>query len=131
MRFIHKVCTLKFCNFRPPLHPCTCTYIFSLHSPFPPASTSLLILSFKEDTEEEYFLNYYQSKNHKQNYKIKKLLYKAIAKCCIVLNSLLCRVIFSWTLIFGGGLVRKRGWCFGGGGGGVVIFWRFTEKSDF
>ena len=121
MRFIHKVCTLKFCNFRPPLHPCTCTYIFSLHSPFPPASTSLPILSFKEDTEEEYFLNYYQSKNHKQNYKIKKLLYKAIAKRCIVLNSLLCSH-FQLDLNFWRGVSEKEGVTFWGGGGGGCDF---------
>ena len=32
---------------------------------------------------EIYFVNYYQSKNHKQCYKIKKLLCKAIGKCQI------------------------------------------------
>ena len=30
-----------------------------------------------------YFVNYYQSKNHKQRHQIKKLLYKAIGKCRI------------------------------------------------
>ena len=30
--------------------------------------------------KDSYFVNYYQLKNHKQRYKIKKLLYKAIGK---------------------------------------------------
>ena len=30
-----------------------------------------------------YFANYYQSKNHKQRYKIKKILFKAIGECQI------------------------------------------------
>ena len=77
---IHKVRTLKLCNFRPPtLTPCTCTCTFILHPLLP--STNVQILSIKEDMTEIYFLNYYQSKNHKQHYKIKKLLWKAIGKC--------------------------------------------------
>ena len=44
-----------------------------------PSSTSVRTLFFKEDMTGIYFVNYYQSKNHKR-YKIKKLLYKAIGK---------------------------------------------------
>ena len=38
------------------------------------------ILFFKEDMADIYFVNYPQSKKHKQRYKIKELLYKAIGK---------------------------------------------------
>ena len=41
---------------------------------------SAQILFFKEDIAEIYFVNYYQSKNQKQRFKIKKLLYKDIGK---------------------------------------------------
>ena len=44
---------------------------------------SVRILLFKEDMTEIYFVNYYQSKNHKQRYKTKKLLYKTIWQCPI------------------------------------------------
>ena len=40
-------------------------------------------LLFKEDMAEIYFPNHYQSKNHKQRYKKRKLLYKAVRKCQI------------------------------------------------
>ena len=38
---------------------------------------------FSENVWQIYFMNYYQWKNHKQRYKIKKLLHKAIKKCQI------------------------------------------------
>ena len=63
---------LRFCNFRPPPPPCMCPCAFSLH-PLP-ASTSIRIWFFKEDMTD---------KNHKQRYRIKKLLYKATGKCWI------------------------------------------------
>ena len=66
---IHKVRALRFRNFKPSLPLCTCTYAFSLH-PLPPLW-------------HVYFANYYQSKNHKQRYKIKKILFKAIGECQI------------------------------------------------
>ena len=75
---IYKVRTLRFRNFRPPLCSCTCTCAFSLH-PLP-SSTSEQTIFFKEDMTEIYFENYYQSKSHKQLYKINKLLYKTIEK---------------------------------------------------
>ena len=77
MGVIHKYARSDFVILDPPL-PCTCTYAFSLH-PLPPI-TSVRIVFFKEGITAIYFANYYQSKNHKQRYKIKKLLYKAIRK---------------------------------------------------
>ena len=53
--FIHKVCTLRFCNSGYP-SLCTCTYIFS---------TSVRIVFFKEVMAGISFANYYQPKNHK------------------------------------------------------------------
>ena len=49
-------------------------------SPPPPflVSSYAPVLPLKKDITEIYFVNYYQSKNHKHRYKIKKLLYKAI-----------------------------------------------------
>ena len=72
---------LRSRNFRPPFPNCTCTNDFILH-PLAP-SMSIPISISKEDMAEMYFVNYYESKNHKQRYKIKKLLYKAIGKCPI------------------------------------------------
>ena len=77
-KVIHKVRTLRFRNLRASLSSYTCLYVFSLHLLRP--STSVRILLFKEDVKEIYFLNYYQSKKHKQLYKIEKLLCNAIRK---------------------------------------------------
>ena len=57
----------------PPL--CRCTYAFSLHTLLPSTKVRMLFLY--------YFVNYCQSKNQKQLYKIKKLLHKATGKCRI------------------------------------------------
>ena len=84
---IHKICSPRFCKFRPP-PPCKCTYAFPLPpSPlllFPP---SPLVRAYGYYILKEIwqisFVNSYQSKNSKQRYKIKKPLYKAIGKCRI------------------------------------------------
>ena len=78
---LQSICYLKkFLKFQTPfrstLPSCTCKYTFSLQ-PLP-LITIIKILFFKEDMTEIYFVNYYQSKNRKHRYKIKKLLYKAI-----------------------------------------------------
>ena len=78
---LQSICYLKkFQKFQTPfrstLPSCTCKYTFSLQ-PLP-LITIIKILFFKEDMTEIYFVNYYQSKNRKHCYKIKKLLYKAI-----------------------------------------------------
>ena len=57
-----------------------CTYAFSLRI-LPPARAYGYY--FLKKICQIYFVNYYQSKNHKQFYKIKKLLCKAIGKCQI------------------------------------------------
>ena len=49
-----------------------------------PVSSYAPVLLLKEDITEIYFVNYYQSKNHKHRYKIKKLLYKAIAALFLI-----------------------------------------------
>ena len=72
-----KVRTVRLRNFRPP--PPVRAHTLLAYTP----STSVLIVFFKEDMTEMYFTNYYQSENHRQRYKIKKLLYKAIGKCLI------------------------------------------------
>ena len=59
-----KVCL----SFIPPLLLCTYTDAFNLHLPKK--------IYFVNDMKKIYFLNYYQSKNSKQRYKIKKLLHK-------------------------------------------------------
>ena len=71
---IHKVRMLRFLNFRPP----------------PPVVHAHTLLAYtgcdlleKMWVKEINFVNYYQSKNHKQRCKIKKLLYKAVGKCWI------------------------------------------------
>ena len=74
---------LRFCNFRLPPPPCEFTYAFSLHPLTSSRSTTVQILFFKEDMTETCFVNYYQSKNHKQRYKIKRILCKTIGKCRI------------------------------------------------
>ena len=86
---IHKVRTLRFRNFRPPPH-CTCRYAFSLHLLLPLARTYRY---FIKKIWQIYFVNYFQSKNHKQRYKIRN--YKAIRKCQIktprkTVGSILC-----------------------------------------
>ena len=75
---IHKLRTLRFCNFRFPLSHCTYTKAFSLHP-------SPLVRTYKYYLLEKIWqrYHYYQSKNHKQHYKIKKLLCKIIGKCRI------------------------------------------------
>ena len=62
-----------------PLSPCTCTYAFNLQS-FPLNTDINFLKRYDSAWTETYFVNYYQSKNHKQIYYIKKLLYKAIGK---------------------------------------------------
>ena len=76
---IHKLHTLRFCNFRFPLSYCTYTKAFSLHP------TSPLVRAYGYYFLEKIWETYhsYQSKNHKQHYKIKKLLCKTIGKCRI------------------------------------------------
>ena len=71
---IHKVRTLRFRNSRPPLPPVRAHTLLA-YTPYPP-STSVRLVFFKEDITEINFANYYQSKNHKHRYKIKKLLDK-------------------------------------------------------
>ena len=72
---IHKERTLRFRNFRMTSSPCTYTYALNLH----PSTHRDNLLSLTEIC----LVNYYQSKNHKQGYKIKKLLCEAIGKCSI------------------------------------------------
>ena len=48
-----------------------------------PPCTSVQIVFFNKDMTEIYFANYYESKNHRQRYKIKRLLYKSVGKCRI------------------------------------------------
>ena len=75
----------------PPL--CRCTYAFSLHTVLPSTKVRMLFLY--------YFVNYCQSKNQKQLYKIKKLLHKATEKCRIktpktALRSILRFLTIQW-----------------------------------
>ena len=74
---IHKVRPLKFCNLDspPPIRPHT----LLTYSPFP--LVRVYGYYFLKEIWQIYFVNYYQSKNHKQRYRIKKLLCKAIGKC--------------------------------------------------
>ena len=53
-----------------------------LTQPRPPVRAHTLLAYFK-DMAQTNFANYYQSKNHKQCYKIKELMYKAIKNCSI------------------------------------------------
>ena len=48
-----------------------------------PPCTSVQIVFFNKDMTEIYFANYYESKSHRQRYKIKRLLYKSVGKCRI------------------------------------------------
>ena len=71
--------------FRTPFQPCTCRYVFSLYSP--PSRTSVRMLFFKEDMTEINFVNYYQSKNHKQRYEWKKTAVQSYQKYVALFNS--------------------------------------------
>ena len=78
LKVIHEVRTSYFVILDTP-SSWTCTCAFSLH-PLP-FSMSVRILTFKEDMTETYFVNYFQSKNHKKRYKKEKLMCKAFGKC--------------------------------------------------
>ena len=69
----------EFVILDPPLI-CMCTYTSTY------AQTCTYERTLKK-IWQMYFVNYYQSKNHKQRYKIKKLLRRAITKCWIITPS--------------------------------------------
>ena len=75
---IHKVRMLRFLNFIPP--PRLPPPVVHAHTLLAYTGCDLLE---KMWVKEINFVNYYQSKNHKQRCKIKKLLYKAVGKCWI------------------------------------------------
>ena len=95
---------LRFRNFKPP--PPVRSHTLLAYTPSHP-NTSVRILFFK-DVAEIYFVNYYQSKKHKQRYKIKKLPYKAFGKFRIItprraLGSRVCFLIvqgrWEWIIL--------------------------------
>ena len=63
--------------------------------PFP--STSARILFFEEDITKTYFVNYYQSKNHKQRYTIK--LSENVVSRLHFLAPLRAYVLYGWPLL--------------------------------
>ena len=81
LKILRKMSSIKYVRsgsvILDPPSPCTCTYTFSLH-PLPLVRANGY--DFLKKMWERYFVNYYESKNQKQRYKIKKLLYKAIGK---------------------------------------------------
>ena len=82
---IHKVRTLRFRDFRPSLSPVSGNALLAYTSVLlvPALGYYFLKKIWQISMTDTYFVNYQQWKNHKQRYKIEKLLYKAIGKCQI------------------------------------------------
>ena len=82
---VHKVHMLVISDPFPIHPPSLYVQIRFPSTPLPPI-TIIKILFYKEDMTEMYFVNYYQSKNHKHCHNKKKLLYRAIVALFSILS---------------------------------------------